>query len=127
MSMNEHGFTYPLTLGIFLLLSLMLTLNAEHFLAEQRLLKETESILEQEYYLMSAVKKVENSLQSDMPIEPAGTYFFRDGQVAYKIEPLAGSVLQVTFILTMKSGIETTSYGYYDSSLKKMTKWIEKN
>ncbi|WP_180954998.1 competence type IV pilus minor pilin ComGG [Bacillus sp. V3-13] len=125
--MNEHGFTYPLTLGIFLLLSLMLALNAGHFLAEQRLLKETESILEQEYYLMSAVKKVEKQLQSEMPIEPAGTYFFQEGEVAYNIGPVAGSVLQVTFILTIASGIETTSYAYYDSNLKKMTKWVEKN
>lgn len=128
MVRNEKGFTYPLTFCFILLISLLLTIYLEQFLAEKRLLKESIAILKQEYYFLSSVMNVENEL---WPVEEdivlAGVITYSDGQVEYRTESIAEGLLKVTFDLQLSGYPVVSGVGYYDREARKMIKWIEKN
>jgi len=127
MSKNESGFTYPLTLCMVIIFALFVTTRVEGLLMERKMLKETESILKQEYYMMDAVKKTEKTLQSIGPVQLNGTYQYSSGHLSYHSDAPVGKSVKITFSLQLDSGLVITGYGYYDTSAKKMVKWVEMN
>lgn len=131
MVRNEKGFTYPLTFCLLLLISLLLTIFLEQFIAEKRLNEQSVIILKQEYYFLSSVMNVENEIrlledESDESVV-SGKLMFSDGQMDYKTEKLTEGLLRVMFDLRMDGLPVVSGIGYYDKDEEKMVKWIEKN
>jgi hypothetical protein len=127
MPPNQKGFTYPLLLMVIILLSFFFTYQVQFYLAEKRILYQTAIILKQEYYMLSAVKKVEAILQSSTPKIGISQYVFHDSMVTYRIENQSESLLKITITLKLNSLEEAVGYAYYDKGIMKITKWVERN
>ncbi|MFE8695461.1 competence type IV pilus minor pilin ComGG [Cytobacillus sp. FJAT-53684] len=124
---NEKGFSYPLTFCILLLIAIVLSIQLESYVSEKRLIKESEILLKQEYYFLSAMKWTEAHLIEDSNELLSGVYTFLDGEVQYSTAKVTDSLYRVTFLLTMSNRPNITGTGYYDRELGKMIKWNEKN
>ncbi|RDU35130.1 hypothetical protein DRW41_19460 [Neobacillus piezotolerans] len=125
MANSKGGFTYPLTLAVLLAISVTLAAASELLLIESRMAKETESIMLQEYYMVSSLKKIEKSMQEG--VLAGGSHSYRRGVAAYSVSPATPGVLKITISVRVDGGIPVEGYGYYDSTLKRMVKWMEKN
>jgi hypothetical protein len=124
MITNEKGFMYPFSYSVLVLLSLFLVIHLQQFTIEKRQFQETETILKQEYYLLSAVKKLEGQIQANPSIS-AGSYSYREGMVVFTKED-AGTTFKFTLTLTLNNGVQAQGYSYYDKNLTKMVKWVER-
>lgn len=127
MIRNQTGFTYPLTLAVLMSFLLFFSVQAEQLLTEKKMYHETKIILQEEYYMLSSVKKIENKLQTGEPIASKGTFPFLKGNVNYQADVPIGSSQKITFTLQLSTGETAIGFGYFDKNLKKLTKWIEKN
>ncbi|MBG9448675.1 hypothetical protein ABE67_04955 [Cytobacillus firmus] len=127
MYRNQEGFSYPLTLTIILAALFLLTIQLDQFISEKRIVNQAETVLMQEYYLLSSFKKTEKRLSENAEPEESGVYSFKKGSVSYEISPVATSLIQITFKTKIGSDKEISGYAYYDTDLQKMIKWIEKN
>ncbi|MCM3704549.1 MULTISPECIES: competence type IV pilus minor pilin ComGG [Cytobacillus] len=127
MHRNQEGFSYPLTLTIILAALFLLTIQLDQFISEKRIVNQAETVLKQEYYLLSSFKKTEKMLSENAEPEVSGVYLFKEGSVSYEIAPVATSLIQITFKTKIGSDKEISGYAYYDTDLQKMIKWMEKN
>lgn len=127
MVRNQSGFTYPLTLCMLILFSTVLIIYIEQFVTEKRMLAETENILKQDYYLVSSLKTLEETLAVQGKTDGTGYIDFYDGQVKYVIEELTGSLWEITINLKTGNNHEFNGSAYYDIHYKKIIKWVEKN
>jgi hypothetical protein len=126
MLRNQKGFTYPLTLCLLILLSTILTIQMEQNLIEKRMLNETEYILKQDYYFLSAIEWLQSQLALSDPTPTTGSLDYNDGRVSYNIIELSEKELEIKLYLTMKSGNEVVEgSAFYDKSLGKIVKWNE--
>lgn len=125
---NQKGFTYPLTLCMLILFSTILALYLEQYITEKRMLTETENILKQEYYIVSSLKTMEESLAVEGRVNPTGFIEFYDGQAEYVIEEITESLWEIK--LQIKIGIDSRQFSgtaFYDTNYKKIIKWVEKS
>lgn len=127
MRKNEQGFTYPLTLCMLLVFLVFFSIRVDLLLGERQLSGQTEIILQEEYYFFSAVKKLENTLKLKGIISTKGTIKYVNGDMDYQTAAQTGAVQTIDFTLRLNSGITVIGRGYFDTKLKKMTKWVEKN
>ncbi|MCQ6278085.1 competence type IV pilus minor pilin ComGG [Bacillus sp. EB600] len=127
MSKNQKGFTYPLTLAILITFLIFFSIQVQQLLTERKMHQETKIILQQEYYMLTTVKKMEGKLQSGDLVETKGTFQFLNGYVDYQADLPSGSTQKITFTLHLHSGETAVGFGYFDKNLKKLVKWIEKN
>jgi hypothetical protein len=127
MIKNENGFTYPITLSILIIFLFFFSIRVEQLLNERKMAQETMKILEQEYYQLISVKKIEKILQDGDSIQPQGTFNYNNGRLVFQANIPAGEIQEITFTLQLHSGEISKGIGYYDLHLKKMVKWIEKN
>jgi len=127
MKNNQQGFTYPLVLCLLILFLLFFSMHIEQLLTERKMAQETAAILQQEYYFLSSVKKVEWLLQTGGNIPAKGTIVYLDGTMDYQTEPITGNVQKVNFTLRLNNGeaITITGRGFFDIKSKKMVKWVE--
>jgi hypothetical protein len=102
-------------------------MNIEQILTERKMFQETNKILKQEHYMFNSLRKVERDLQSGKSVPASSMFTFKGGTVEYQIESYSSTVQKVTFILCLDSKEISTGYGFYDTTLKKMVKWREKN
>ncbi len=127
MIKNEKAFTLPLTLSIVIVFILFLSLQVEQLLAERKMFQETKSIFEQEYYMLSSIKKIERQLQSGESVPSKGKMTYLFGNMEYQIDLPYGSTQKITLTLVLKSGAMAGGYAYYDNNTQKIIKWVEKN
>lgn len=127
MIRNEKGFSYPLTFCVILLAFVVLSIHFELYISEKRIIKESVTMLKQEYYFLSAMQWTEELFLKENHEEVSGVYSFSDGEVNYHSVKVTDSLYRVTFTLVMRNLPEITGFGYYDKELKKMIKWNEKN
>lgn len=126
MNLNQRGFTYPLTLSILIVFLFYFSTHVEQLLEERKMFHETKIILQQEYYTLVSVKKMEKILQSQTLLGK-GTLTFRYGKMDYLAALPSGNTQQITFTLYLQSGQSSLGFGFYDSNSKKLIKWVEKN
>jgi hypothetical protein len=121
--MNEKGFTYPLTLCLLLLFLLFFSMQLERSLTQRKLAHETGIVMQEEYYFLSSVKKLEAVFQAQgtLPVKDIITY--RKGWVDVQSEAPSSSSQRVTFTLYLTSGEKVTGRGYFDTRTKKLIKW----
>lgn len=128
MLRSQKGFTYPLTLCLLILLSTTLTIQIDQYLSEKRMLNETETILKQDYYLLSTIEWLQSQLAVSDPMTTSGSLSYRDGQVSYTIVELSEKELEIKLALTMNrwNGVIEGS-AFYDKDLGEIVKWNEVN
>ncbi|MED3624656.1 competence type IV pilus minor pilin ComGG [Neobacillus thermocopriae] len=120
---NEKGFTYPITLCLLIIFLLFFSMHTQKLLTERKMSVETALILQQEYYFLSSVKKVENMYQSTGTIPPSGSIPFQKGIMKYQTEPPMEHLLKVNFTLSLQSGETLLGKGYFDMRTKRLTRW----
>lgn len=126
MIKNERGFTYPLTLSILLLISLLLTVHLELYLNEKRIIAEENVLLKQEFYFFRTLKHVEELLRGNES-SVSGVLSFHNGYVAYQTKLLSEEQVEVTYQMYLEDEYELTANSFYDKNIDRMTKWVEKN
>ena len=125
---NERGFTYPLTLCLLIIFLLFLSSRIEVLLSERKIAHETNSIMLEEYYFLSSVKKVEATYQKTGTLPAKGTITFEKGTIDYQTETPIGYIQKVNFTLHLNTdGITNYGRGYFDSRTKRLSKWLELN
>ncbi|MDQ6599633.1 hypothetical protein E2K98_15410 [Bacillus salipaludis] len=125
MKKIQAGFTYPLTLCVLLIFFLFLSIRVEQLLAERKVANQTAILLQEEYYFLSSIKKVENMLTSTGTIQTKGSFKYINGTMDYQAEVPVSSVQKVNFTLRFSSGITVVGIGYFDIKLKRMIKWTD--
>jgi len=124
---NQKGFTYPLTFCIIIIAIFVLSLQLEQFLTEKQFFKESEKLLQQDFYFLSSMKQVEEKFNIEEEEFPNGTIQYKYGDVSYSTTKLSDTVFKVSFTLKMDQFPQIIGTGYYDKAEGKMTKWAEKN
>ncbi|HYK72377.1 MAG TPA: competence type IV pilus minor pilin ComGG [Pseudoneobacillus sp.] len=127
MKNNQKGLTYPVVLMVIMLFSFFFTYQMQLYLSEKQLHQASKVILRQEYYMHSAVKKIEEGLVSNNISIGTGQFAFKKGIVLYKVESYSSLLLRVTFTVKLNTLEEAAGISIYDKNQKKMIKWIEKN
>lgn len=123
---NEKGFTYPLTFLLVVLFSLFLAYFTEQYISEKRVFSETEKILQQEYYLVHAVKTIEAGLQRGDLSTLNGIMTYLGGEVSYAVVELSDQLLQMKFDGLLVTNEQWGGEGLYDIEAGKMIKWVER-
>lgn len=128
MLRNQNGFTYPITLCLIILLSTVLVMRVEHFLAEKRMFQETEMILKQDYYLLSAMEQLNSYLSVDDKVENNGTFEFKNGVVEYQMIEQTEELLDINITIKLE-GNDAVFKGVaiYNRNLNKIINWFEVN
>ncbi|MGG5255070.1 competence type IV pilus minor pilin ComGG [Neobacillus sp. SM06] len=124
---SQKGFTYPLTLSLLLIFFIFFSIRVDQLLTERKFTYNTKISLVQEYYMLTTAKKVEKILQTGDGTTTSGSFSYRDGTINYQIDPPSGSIQKFTLTLKLKSGETVNGYGFYDTNLKMLTKWVEKS
>jgi hypothetical protein len=127
MRKEEKGFTYPLTLIVLLLFLTFFSVRVDQLLTERKMAHETSTILQQEYYFLSSIKKVGHMYQSGASIPTKGTILYLKGIMEYQSEKPIGNVQKINFTLHLNSGETIIGRGYFDTTLKRNIKWVEIN
>jgi hypothetical protein len=127
MRKSERGFTYPLTLVVFILFLSIFSFRVEQLLSERKLSHETTVILQEEYYFHSSFKKIEKILQSGGVIPVKGSFSYQKGIMEYQADIPIGSVQRIIFTLKLQSGETVSGRGFFDLATKRMIKWAEIN
>ncbi|MCM3765262.1 competence type IV pilus minor pilin ComGG [Neobacillus niacini] len=121
--MSEHGFTYPLTLCLLLLFLLFFSIQTERLLSERKLAHETAIVMQEEYYFLASVKKLEETFQTNGSLPVKGTYTYKKGWMDFQTEAPSGYTQRVTFTLSLNTGEKVTGRGLFDTRTKKLMKW----
>jgi competence protein ComGG len=104
MIKNENGFTYPITLSILIIFLFFFSIRVEQLLSERKMTQETKKILEQEYYQLISVKKIEKILQDGDSIQSTGMFNYNNGRFDFQANIPAGEIQEITFTLQLHSG-----------------------
>ena len=127
MLRNEKGFTYPLTLCMFILFSMMLAIHIDQYVIEKRMFIETETILKQDYYLLSCVRKVETILATNSEKVNSGSFEFYDGHADFQIKKKTDTILEINIQLMTGKKLVIIGMAYYDTDKQKVIQWIERS
>lgn len=125
MKNSEKGFTYPLTLCLLILFLLFFSMRTDQLLIKRMIAHQSAVILQEEYYYLSTVKKVENVFQTSGSIPANGTIPYQNGTMEYQADVPAGYSQKVQFTIRMKTGEIVTGRGFFDTRTKKLIKWQE--
>ena len=128
MLQNEKGFTYPLTLCLLIVFSMVLAIHIDQYVIEKGMLVETETILKQDYYLLSSVRKIESKLATNNgePLD-AGSFEFYDGHADFQISKITETVWEINIQLMTGKKMVIMGIAYYDSERQKVIQWIERS
>ena len=103
-------------------------MRIDHFLIEKRMLKETENILKQDYYLLSTMDQLQSYLSTNEDVPVDGNFDYKDGQATYQIVNITGDTMEM--MITLKVGGQESVFignAFYDLNLNKFIKWYEVN
>ena len=128
MLRNQNGFTYPVTMCMIILLSALLVIRVDQLLIEKRMLKETETILKQDYYLLSTIDKLSLLLANNENEATQGTIHFKDGQASFTTSNLSEYEFEIVItILVGEDNKVLNGKAVYDRILNKIINWTEVN
>lgn len=122
---NDNGFTYPLVLCLLIIFLVFFSMHIERLLTERKQAHETSIIIQEEFYFLSSVKKVENMYQSAGKIPVKGTINYLNGKADFQADAPLGYIQKVQFTLRLTSGETIIGKGYFDTRLKKLVKWAD--
>ncbi|MBD7935880.1 MULTISPECIES: competence type IV pilus minor pilin ComGG [Cytobacillus] len=123
--MNEKGLFYPFVLLLIVLLSLVITIQADFLLREKRMMKLSGILLQQEYYFKQSMIYLDEQfhLNGELPIE--GEYSFNHGTVFYEIEDQEESLIKINLEVEINGVANVKAMAYYSLIERDVIKWIE--
>jgi len=125
MRNQEKGFTYPLTLCLLIVFILFFSMQVDRLVSERKIAYESQAILQEEYYFLSSVKKIEAMLLTAGSIPSTGAFQYKNGRIQFTTEPVSGTIQKVNFTLSLHSGHRIIGQGTFDTRTKKLTNWFE--
>ncbi|WP_461611407.1 competence type IV pilus minor pilin ComGG [Cytobacillus kochii] len=123
--MNEKGLFYPFVLILIVLLSFVITIQADFLIREKRILKLSSILLQQEYYFKQSIIYLDEQfhLNGELPIE--GEYSFNHGTVYYDLEDQEGSLIKIILEVQINGVANVEAIAYYSLIEREVVKWIE--
>ena len=100
-------------------------MRIEWLTAERKMAHENFTIMLEEYYYDSTVRKIEKLYQLGTPIPAKGTFVFSKSTMEYQSENPVGTVQRINFTLLLNTGEKCIARGFFDLTTKKLTKWVE--
>lgn len=120
--MNEKGFTYPLSLCLFLLTSLFLTILFSQYISEKGVMTEINQQERRQYLFLLTSKKVSDQLYNgEIPVN--GVETFNDITITYSVSQISLELYEVTYTL-IQGTIQVKAVAQYDGVTGKLTKWL---
>lgn len=120
--MNEKGFTYPLTLCLFLLTSLFLTIVFSQYISEKGVVTEINGQERRQYLFLLVSKNVsEEMLSGEVPVN--GVETFNDITITYTVSQISLELYEVTYML-IQGSIQIKAVAQYDGKTGKLIKWF---
>ena len=86
--------------------------------------QEKNTVLQEEYYFLSSVKKLEEIFQKNGTLPSKGTITFINSTLDYQAETPTGYVQKVNFTLHLTGDTTAIGRGFFDTRTKKLTKWV---
>ncbi|MEK4923433.1 competence type IV pilus minor pilin ComGG [Cytobacillus sp. FSL R5-0569] len=123
--MNEKGLFYPFVLFLIVLLSFVITIQADFLIREKRILKLSSILLQQEYYFKQSITYLDEQfhLNDELPIE--GEYLFNHGTVYYDLEDQEGGLIKINLEVQINGVANVEAIAYYSLMEKEVVKWME--
>lgn len=120
--MNEKGFTYPLTLCLFLLTSLFLTIVFSQYVSEKGVVTEINQQERRQYLFLLTSKKISEQLANgEVPVN--GVQTFNEITITYSVSQISQQLYDVTY--TMKQGtLQIKAVAQYEGGSGKLIKWF---
>jgi len=112
---------------MFIIFSIVLVIHIDQYVIEKRMFMETETILKQDYYLLSSVRKVETILATNVETVNSGSFEFYDGHADYQLKKKTDTIWEINIQLMTGKEITITGIAYYDSDRQKVIQWIERS
>jgi len=122
----EGGFIYPITFCIFLLFMSVFAGMTDFYLNKKKIIEETKVQFRHDYYLMNAVKRMEQKIARQEITSPTGTYVYNYGTVQYTIQKYSETEERIDYLLTAAPNYQINGISYFNAQQHKMTKWVEK-
>jgi hypothetical protein len=120
--MNDKGFTYPLTLCLFLLTSLFLTIVFNQYISEKGVVTEINRQERRQYLFLLISKEVsEKLLNGEVPVN--GVETFNDVTIKYSVSQISLELYEVTYTL-IQGSIQIKAVAQYEGKTGKLTKWL---
>jgi hypothetical protein len=120
--MNDKGFTYPLTLCLFLLTSLFLTIVFNQYISEKGVVTEINRQERRQYLFLLMSKEVsEKLLNGEVPVN--GVETFNDVTIKYSVSQISLELYEVTYTL-IQGSIQIKAVAQYEGKSGKLTKWL---
>jgi hypothetical protein len=120
--MNDKGFTFPLTLCLFLLTSLFLTIVFNQYISEKGVVTEINRQERRQYLFLLMSKEVsEKLLNGEVPVN--GVETFNDVTIKYSVSQISLELYEVTYTL-IQGSIQIKAVAQYEGKSGKLTKWL---
>lgn len=124
---NEKGAIYPIVIIIAAVFLSFILFAIEGYVSDKRFYKEIEEKLILEQLIRLAAQDLTTELDLAGSIENNdGILFYPKGDVYFEMSKLDDQVIKVLLYGSTKDERKTQSLFLYDTSQKKVIKWIEK-
>ncbi|MFC0474470.1 hypothetical protein ACFFHF_04050 [Robertmurraya beringensis] len=120
--MNEKGFMYPISLCIFLLVSLFLTIEFNQYISEKGIVASVNQQERRQYLFLLTSKKISEEMEGAViPVDGIATY--SDTTVTYTVKQITSQYVEVTFFMTQGT-LSIKAIAQYEVGSGKLVKWL---
>lgn len=120
--MNEKGFMYPISLCIFLLVSLFLTIEFNQYISEKGVVASVNQQERRQYLFLLTSKKISEEMVGDViPVDGIVTY--PETIVTYTVKQISSQYVEVTFLMTQGT-LSIKAIAQYEMGSGKLVKWL---
>lgn len=120
--MNEKGFMYPISLCIFLLVSLFLTIEFNQFVSEKGIVASVNQQERRQYLFLLTSKRISEEITRGLiPVDGMATY--TDTRVTYTVKRISNLHVEVTYIM-IQGTLSVKAIAQYEVGSGKLVKWM---
>lgn len=120
--MNEKGFMYPISLCIFLLVSLFLTIEFNQYVSEKGIVSSVNQQEKRQYLFLLTSKGISDEMAGGViPIDGMATY--TNAKVTYTVKQISNQYVEVTYFMTQGT-LSVKAIAQYEVGSGKLVRWM---
>ncbi|MGS2776066.1 hypothetical protein ACVBAX_01700 [Robertmurraya sp. GLU-23] len=120
--MNEKGFMYPISLCIFLLVSLFLTIEFNQYVSEKGIVSSVNQQEKRQYLFLLTSKRISDEMAGGViPIDGMATY--TNAKVTYTVKQISNQYVEVTYFMTQGT-LSVKAIAQYEVGSGKLVRWM---
>lgn len=120
--MNEKGFMYPISLCIFLLVSLFLTIEFNQYVTEKGIVASVNQQERRQYLFLLTSKKISEEMAGGL-IPGDGMATYTDTKVTYTVKQISNQHIEVTYLM-IQGTLSVKAIAQYEMGSGKIVKWL---